>query len=46
MKMDAQLACTDGRYAEAVALYDEIIRALGPMNSNHALSGLDRTKGH
>jgi hypothetical protein len=45
MKMEAQLSCTDGHYAEAVALYDEIIRALGPMNSNHTLSGLDRTKG-
>src|SRR6476646_8301414 len=31
MQMEARLACTAGRYAEGVALYDEIIRALGPM---------------
>jgi len=29
MQMEARLACTAGRYAEGVALYDEIIRALG-----------------
>jgi hypothetical protein len=46
MKMEAQLACTDGRHAEGVALYDEIIRALGPMNSNKIFTGLDQTKRH
>jgi hypothetical protein len=46
MKMEAQLACMDGRYAEGVALYDEIIRALGPMKSIQTLNGLDRTKVH
>ena len=44
MKMEAQLACTDGRHAEGVALYDEIIRALGPTNSNKAFTGLTQTK--
>jgi hypothetical protein len=44
MKMEAQLACTDGRHAEGVALYDEIIRALGPINSNKAFTGLSQTK--
>ena len=44
MKMEAQLACTDGRQAEGVALYDEIIRALGPINSNKAFTGLSQTK--
>src|ERR1700722_3047950 len=31
MQMEARLACTAGRYAEGVALYDEIISALGRM---------------
>jgi len=31
MQMQARLACTGGRHAEGIALYDEIIRALGPM---------------
>jgi hypothetical protein len=31
MQMEARLACTAGRHADGVALYDEIIRALGPM---------------
>ncbi len=44
MKMEAQLACTDGRHAEGVALYDEIIRALGPISSNKAFTGLSQTK--
>jgi len=35
MQMEARLACTAGRYVEGVALYDEIIRALGPMKSHH-----------
>jgi hypothetical protein len=30
MQMEARLACTAGRHADGVALYDEIIRALGP----------------
>jgi hypothetical protein len=30
-QMQARLACTAGRYAEGVALYDQIIDALGPM---------------
>ena len=46
MQMEARLACTAGRHTEGVALYDEIIRALGPMNSSHSMNGLDRTKGH
>jgi hypothetical protein len=31
MQMQARLACTAGRYAEGMALYDEITHALGPM---------------
>jgi hypothetical protein len=31
MQMEARLACTAGRHADGAALYDEIIRALGPM---------------
>lgn len=31
MQMEARLACTAGRYADGLALYDEIIHALGPM---------------
>jgi hypothetical protein len=31
MQMEARLACTAGLYADGMALYDEIIRALGPM---------------
>jgi hypothetical protein len=31
MQMEARLACTAGRHAEGVALYDEIIRSLGPV---------------
>jgi hypothetical protein len=31
MQMEARLACTAGRHAEGVALYDEIIRLLGPI---------------
>jgi hypothetical protein len=33
MQMEARLACTAGRHAEGMALYDEIIRALGPVPS-------------
>lgn len=46
MQMEARLACTAGRHADGVALYDEIIGALGPMKSSHTLNGSDRTKGH
>lgn len=44
MQMQARLACTAGRYAEGMALYDEIIGALGPMNSNKTITGLDQAK--
>jgi hypothetical protein len=44
MQMEARLACTGGRHADGVALYDEIIRTLGPIGSSHTLIGLDRTK--
>jgi hypothetical protein len=44
MQMEARMACTAGRHAEGMALYDEIIGALGPVNSNKALTGLDQTK--
>ena len=44
MQMEARLTCTAGRHADGVALYDEIIRALGHMNSIQTLNGLDRTK--
>ena len=32
-QMDARAACSDGRSTEGIALYDEIIRSLGPMLS-------------
>ncbi len=38
MQMEARLACTAGRHADGAALYDEIIRALGPLNSSHTLN--------
>ena len=44
MQMEARLACTAGRHADGVALYDEIIRALGPIRSSRTLIGLGRTK--
>jgi hypothetical protein len=44
MQMEARLACTGGRPAEGIALYDEIIRVLGPLASNKNITGLDRTK--
>jgi hypothetical protein len=44
MQMQARLACTAGRYAEGMALYDEIIGALEPMNSNKTITGLDQSK--
>ena len=46
MQMEARLACTAGHHADGVALYDEIIRTLGPISSSHALIGLDRTRQH
>jgi hypothetical protein len=46
MQMEARLACTAGRHADGVAVYDEIIRTLGPMKSIQTLNGLDRTKVH
>jgi hypothetical protein len=45
-QMEARLACTGGRHADGVALYDEIIRTLGPISSRHTPIGLDRTKAH
>jgi hypothetical protein len=44
MQMEARLACTGGRHAAGVALYDDIIRTLGPIGSSHTLIGLDRTR--
>jgi hypothetical protein len=44
MKMEAQLACTDGRHAEGVALYDEILHTLGPINAGKIFTGLSQTK--
>jgi hypothetical protein len=35
-QMDARRACSEGRVTEGVALYDEIIRSLGPMLSRIA----------
>jgi hypothetical protein len=35
-QMDARLACSAGRQAEGIALYDESIRSLGPMLSHSA----------
>jgi hypothetical protein len=32
-QMDARAACSAGRVTEGIALYDEIIRSLGPMLS-------------
>jgi len=44
MQMEARLACTEGHHADGVALYDEIIRTLGPIRSSRTLIGLGRTK--
>ena len=35
-QMDARAACSKGRVAEGIALYDEIIGSLGPMLSRAA----------
>jgi hypothetical protein len=34
-QMEARAACSDGRVTEGIALYDEIIRSLGPMLSRN-----------
>ena len=37
-QMEARSACANGRAGEGIALYDEIIRSLGPMLSRAARS--------
>ena len=34
-QMKARTACSDGQVTEAIALYDEIVRSLGPMLSRN-----------
>jgi hypothetical protein len=35
-QMDARAACSEGRVAQGIALYNEVIRSLGPMLSRSA----------